>query len=165
MNTKKIAFLGVSTALVFAATQIRIPIVVGYLNLGDAIILISTYILGPLAAISGAIGSALADLIAGYPIYIAPTFIIKGLVALISYGVIRLFRSKKPNIPMRLAAFVLAELWMALGYLGFESLPFIYGFKTAVVSLPFNLLQALASVIIAIIITSIPAVKFERFKK
>jgi uncharacterized membrane protein len=41
-------------------------------------------ILGPFAAISAAIGSALADLIVGYSLYMPATFLIKGLMGLIS---------------------------------------------------------------------------------
>ena len=41
----KIAVAGVMAALIFAATQIRIPIPTGYLNLGDVMINICSFIL------------------------------------------------------------------------------------------------------------------------
>ena len=78
------ALCGVFAALVFIGTQIRIPTAIGYINLGDGVILIASYFIGPAAFFPGAIGSALSDLIAGYPMYIAPTFLIKGLMGLVA---------------------------------------------------------------------------------
>lgn len=41
----------------------------GYLNLGDCAVLFSGWLLGPIyGTVAGGVGSALADLLAGYPI-------------------------------------------------------------------------------------------------
>ena len=72
---RKVAICGLMAAFVFVATQIRIPTAIGYINLGDPVILISSFILGPIAFFPAAIGSALSDLLAGYAQYIIPTFI------------------------------------------------------------------------------------------
>ena len=79
---RKVAICGLMAAFVFVATQIRIPTAIGYINLGDPVILISSFILGPIAFFPAAIGSALSDLIAGYAQYIIPTFLIKGLMGI-----------------------------------------------------------------------------------
>ena len=42
---KKIAYAGVLTALIFVGTELHIPTAIGHINLGDAAILISAYIL------------------------------------------------------------------------------------------------------------------------
>ena len=75
-NLKKVAYAGVLAALVFIGTELHIPTAIGHINLGDLVILVSSYILGPLAFFPAAIGSTLADLLAGYPQYAVATFII-----------------------------------------------------------------------------------------
>ena len=90
-SLKVIALCGVFAALVFIGTELKIPTAIGYMNLGDGVILIASYFIGPAAFFPAAIGSALGDLIAGYPVYIAPTF-----------------------------AGILAELIMVGGYFAFE---------------------------------------------
>ena len=66
-NRKKtlrlIAFCGITAAFVFLGTQLRIPTAIGYINLGDAVILIASYIIGPAAFFPAAIGSAISDVI------------------------------------------------------------------------------------------------------
>ena len=66
-NRKKtlrlIAFCGITAAFVFLGTQLRIPTAIGYINLGDAVILIASYIIGPAAFFPAAIGSVLSSAI------------------------------------------------------------------------------------------------------
>ena len=86
-NTQKLAFGGMLAALVFAATYLfKIPISItqGYIHLGDAFILLGAVLLDWTAVPAAAIGSLLADLIAGYPLYCLPTFLIKAGVAAIA---------------------------------------------------------------------------------
>jgi uncharacterized membrane protein len=146
------ALCGVFAALVFIGTQIRIPTAIGYINLGDGVILIASYFIGPAAFFPGAIGSALSDLIAGYPMYIAPTFLIKGLMGLAAALIMTASHGKKaPGIVIRLAAFLGAELIMVGGYFVFEAL--YYDIAAAAGSVVFNLIQAGAAVVIAIPLT------------
>ena len=47
---------------------IQIPIPLGYAHLGDSVILITAYLFGPVVgALAGGIGSAMADILTGYP--------------------------------------------------------------------------------------------------
>lgn len=164
---RQIASAGILTALVFIATfviKIPIPATEGYVNLGDAVILISSFILGPFAAIPAAIGSALCDLISGYGQYVIPTFVIKGAMGLVAGLFFRAARDGKVSFPRRLSAFVLAELIMAGGYFLFESMPFMYGMSVAVLSVPFNLLQGLAGIILALPVSYVRILSSERFK-
>ena len=146
------ALCGVFAALVFVGTQIRLPTAIGYINLGDGVILIASYFIGPAAFFPGAIGSALSDLIAGYPMYIAPTFLIKGLMGLIAALIMANADGKKTmGFVIRLIASVAAELIMVAGYFVFESL--YYDVAAAVGSVVFNLVQAGAAIVIAIPLT------------
>ncbi|MBO6193119.1 MAG: ECF transporter S component [Clostridiales bacterium] len=158
-NTKrlrKIAFCGVAAAFVFVATQIRVPTAIGYINLGDAVILISSFILGPIAFFPAAIGSALSDLIAGYAQYIIPTFLIKGLMGFAAGA----YLSKvKVTAVKKILIGVIAEIIMIAGYFIFESLPFMYGWQAAAGSLFFNAIQGIAAVVIFVPVTSIPAIR------
>ena len=153
---KKIAFAGVFAAFVFIATQIRIPTAIGYINLGDGVILIGAFLFGPIAFFPAAIGSALSDLLAGYAQYIIPTFIIKGLMGGLSGA---LLRKASPSVVRKILVGLLAEVIMIAGYFVFESLPFMYGPAAAAGSLLFNLIQGIAAVVIFVPVTAIPAIK------
>ena len=153
-NRKKtlrlIAFCGITAAFVFLGTQLRIPTAIGYINLGDAVILIASYVIGPAAFFPAAIGSAIADLIAGYPMYILPTFVIKGLMGLAA-GFIMKHPEHRPHIVKRLLAGVAAEIIMVIGYFAVEV--FLYDVAAAAASIPFNLIQAAAALVIAVPVT------------
>ena len=150
---KKIAYTGVLAAFVFIGTQLHIPTAIGHINLGDLVILVAAYILGPFAAIAGAIGSALADLTAGYPQYVIPTFLIKGIMGFVAGLLMKRNSENKVPLARKLAAAVIAELIMVAGYFGFESLPFMYGVTAALGSVVPNLIQAGAAIIGAIPLT------------
>ena len=70
-----------------------------------------------------------------------------GLVA----GIIMRHPEHRPHIVKRLIAGVLAELIMVFGYFGVEI--FLYDFAAAAASIPFNLIQAAAALIIAVPVT------------
>lgn len=153
---RRIVISGVFAAFVFVATQIRIPTAIGYINLGDGVILIASFIIGPLAFFPAAIGSSLSDLIAGYAQYIIPTFLIKGLMGFIA-GV--LLRKSEATVIKKILTGIIAEIIMVAGYFIFESLPFMYGWEAASGSLIFNMIQGIAAVIVFASISSIPSVK------
>lgn len=144
------AFCGITAAFVFLGTQLRIPTAIGYINLGDAVILIASYVIGPAAFFPAAIGSAIADLIAGYPMYILPTFVIKGLMGLAA-GFILKHPEHRPHLVKRLLAGVAAEIIMVIGYFAVEV--FLYDVAAAAASIPFNLIQAAAALVIAVPVT------------
>lgn len=153
---RKVAICGLMAAFVFVATQIRIPTAIGYINLGDSVILISSFILGPIAFFPAAIGSALSDLLAGYAQYIIPTFIIKGLMGYVAGVSLRKFEI---TVLKKIIIGVIAEIIMIAGYFIFEALPFMYGPEAAAGSLFFNMIQGVAAVVIFVPVTSIPAIK------
>ena len=160
-NLKLIAICGIFAAFVFIGTELRIPTAIGYMNLGDAVILMASYFIGPAAFFPAAIGSALGDLIAGYPVYIAPTFVIKGLMGLVAALIMSKSHEKKAlGFVLRLIACVSAELIMVGGYFLFEM--FMYGREAALGSVAFNFIQAGVGILIAIPLTYAVRIKKTR---
>ncbi len=140
---RKLTYGGLMGAFIFLGTSIlSFPMINGYLNMGDGIILISAVILGPFAAIPAAIGSMLADLAAGFAIYAPFTFMIKGLVGLVPA---LLLRGKKLSLKTLILPFLMAEIIMVSGYFLADSLLFQAG---AVAAIPFNLVQGLFGILI-----------------
>jgi uncharacterized membrane protein len=151
-------------AAVFAAlcclativVQVPAPLV-GYLNLGDCVVLTGAFLLGPLyGALAAGIGSALADLLAGYVQYVPATLVIKGLVALVAALLFSLLckRLRMPALPARILAAVLGECIMVFGYFAYEALALGYG-AGALVGMPMNVLQAVLGVVSATVLTSL----------
>ncbi len=102
-NLKKLILAALFAALSCVATMsIRIPTpgTNGYIHPGDAIVILSGVILGPVwGFLAGGIGSALSDLIGGYFMYVPVTFVIKGLIALVA-GLIYEKIGKTPEKPL-----------------------------------------------------------------
>jgi uncharacterized membrane protein len=151
-KTKQIAFTGLFAAIIFVATAfLKIPAGPGYINLGDAFIFLACFILGPYGIIAAMLGSGLADLLAGYFIYIPATVVIKGLMALVAYLIIK----KNSKLPLIILATIIGELIMSGGYFLYE-IP-IYGFEVAVADLVFNFIQAIGGVIIGTLVVFLVA--------
>lgn len=111
------------TAVVFLATFIpRIPIPLGYAHLGDAAIFLIVLSLGRREALLAAcLGSALSDLLGGFPLWILPTLLIKFIMADIVWRVART-GSITPDRRRMITAFLLASAWMVIGYTVFGAL-------------------------------------------
>lgn len=144
-QTLKLAFGGMMAALVFVATyffKLPVSITQGYIHLGDGFILLGASLLGWASVPAAAIGSALADLLGGYTLYILPTFVIKGLVAAVAVGALR---AKRPYW-LTVALLAAAELVMVAGYFVTEWLLLGYGLAAAAGAVAPNLVQGLSGV-------------------
>ena len=143
---KNICFCAIFAALCTAATLISIPIPIGYINLGDLMVLTSGWCLGCVfGALAAGVGSMFADFLLGYAAYAPATFIIKALVALLAALLYssskKFFSSKIKDIIPRIASAMIAECVMVGGYFLFES--FIMGYGIAALSsVPLNAVQA-----------------------
>lgn len=158
-TTKKIVMSALLAALVCVATMlIRLPSPLGgYINLGDAVVLVCAFLLPKgYMFMAAAVGSALADVFSGYIAYAPATFIIKGLMTIIAFGIYMVVSKKSKPITAQIIGVAAAEIWMIAGYLIFES--FIYGFVPSLVNVPANAVQGVAGIII-----SLPLIKI--FKK
>lgn len=150
-NVKRLVFTALFTALIVVATAfVSIPLPLGgYVHLGDAFLFLATFILGPVyGVIASGLGSAIADLI-GYPTYALATLIIKALMSLIAYFFYYWLRkATKKTVLAEIVAGVTASVFMALGYFVFEVI--LYGTATVAISIPWNILQGVVGVAIAV---------------
>ena len=145
------------TAAMFAAMTtiatmiIKVPTLGtnGYVNIGDSIVLLSAWILGnPYGAAAAGIGSALADLLSGYPVYVPGTALIKFLMAFAAAIVFRAMRKKNVPLPVSyILSSVTAELIMIFGYFLYESTILGYGIAAAA-SIGSNAIQGITCMIL-----------------
>ena len=154
-NLKQIVMTALFAALACVATMsIRIPTpgTGGYIHPGDAIVILSGVILGPVwGLLAAGIGSAMADLLGGYFIYVPITFAVKGLIAFIA-GMIyhRLGKTSKTQYTAVILGGITDIILVAGGYFLCE-IP-LYGISAAAASIPANLIQGLSGLIIAFVL-------------
>ena len=121
----------------------------GYVNIGDSIVLISAWVIGnPYGAAAAGIGSALADLLSGYPAYIPGTAVIKFLMAFVASIVFN--AATKKNVQRNIAyaiSGVVAELIMIAGYFLYESTILGYGIAAAA-SIVSNAVQGITCLVL-----------------
>lgn len=164
-NLKKLILAALFAALSCVATMsIRIPTpgTGGYIHPGDAIVILSGVILGPVwGFFAGGIGSALSDLIGGYFVYVPITFVIKGLVALVAGHLYqKIGKTQKSRYVAVVLGGVADIILVAGGYFVCEY--FIYG-AGAAASIPANIIQGIGGLVISCILypilISIPNVR------
>ena len=119
ISAKEICVAGVMAAFVFIATLVpQIPIPLGYAHLGDGAIFLAVFFAGRRAGLfAGAVGSALADLAGGFPVWILPTLIIKAVMAEMFFRV-AVEGQTSPSLlkPRAIIGMTAACLFMTAGY-------------------------------------------------
>ena len=165
-NLLKVIYSAVLAALTCVATMvIRIPsfAAVGYVNIGDTIVLICGWLLGGIyGALAAGIGSGLADLLAGYGYYVPGTFIIKFLMALVAYLIYKKLASKQ--FVALITSGIIAEIIMIVGYFFYKALILGKGFAAAVPSVFSNLVQGITCLILGIVLFyALEKAKFNQF--
>ena len=156
---KFIAYTGMMTAIVYVATLIGVSTPVANFNIGDSAILITAALF---AMIAGGLGAFLADLTT-YPVTMLYTLVIKaieGLLAGIAFTLIYKWFDKKENPTKRDVALkivfatitcIVCTMLMAVGY--YICKAFMYGTpESALTSLPKNVVQAVVSTLIAVLV-------------
>lgn len=126
-----------AAAIILLTTLVSIPMPggLGYINLGDAGVLLAGVLLGGgWGALCAGAASAISDILLGWGVYAPATFVIKGAVALVG-GL--LFAASKKQI--RYAALFAAALIVPLGYFLYETL--LYGSAAAIPNIAFNAMQ------------------------
>ncbi|MHA1519505.1 MAG: ECF transporter S component [Promethearchaeota archaeon] len=153
----KVAILGIMTALVTVATiviRILIPATQGYFNFGDTIIYITAILFGAyIGGLAGGIGSGIADMI-GFPPFALISLASKGLEGYVVGLVYHKFSKSKRfggKQGYKIIAILCGAPFMIGGY--FIAEIFMFGMGPALVELPWNILQALTGISIAIPIT------------
>lgn len=151
------------TAIVYVCTLIGVSTPVANFNIGDSAILITAAMFNPITAmIAGGLGAFLADLTT-YPATMLYTLVIKaieGLVAGIAFTFIykrfdKIENPTKKDVALKIVfatiTCVCCTAFMAAGY--FVCKAFMYGtMESALTSLPKNIVQALVSTLIAMLV-------------
>lgn len=140
------------TCLATLVIQIPSPLS-GFMNLGDALVLTSAVLLGPVYGTAAAgIGSCLADVLSGYVVYAPATLVIKSLMALVLCLFLRVIH--RPRFLAGLLGAIAAETVMVLGYFAYDA--FFLGFGMgAAVGIPANLIQAALGIVITMCLVPI----------
>jgi uncharacterized membrane protein len=117
-KVKDMVYTALFAALVCVATfiiKVPLPVSGGYAHIGDGFIFLAVILIGKKkGARAGALGAALADIIGGYSFYAVPTFIIKGVMALIMGTMIEKLSSSMKY--KWLAGAALGSLWQVFAY-------------------------------------------------
>ena len=150
-RTKLLVMTGLFIALGYVATTVlMVPSPTGgYMNLGDTVVLLGAYLLGPVyGAIAGGVGPALADLLGGYGIYVPATLVIKALMAV---AAALLYKALGKKTGALVVCGIVAEVIMVVGYFVYEG--FLYGFAESATGIPSNLVQAAFGLVLSTLLT------------
>ncbi len=164
-NTKTLILAALFAALTYVGTSIiKIPTpTMGYVHPGDAFVILSGVLLGPVVGgLAAGLGSMLSDLLGGYFIYAPATFIIKFLVAAAAGFIVKKFGQRSSIATI---GGVIGEIFMVIGYFLFEIFLLAYsaggsitsktllaGITSSAAGIPFNLVQAALGVVLAAIL-------------
>ena len=148
-RTRMMVQTGAFAALACVATMVvKVPSPTnGYMNLGDTVVLLGAYLLGPVyGAVAAGIGSALADILLAAAVYAPATLVIKALMALVAGTLYRhLRRTEGPGAFHALGVLVtcglVGEVPMVLGYWLYDAL-LLGSLAGSAIGIPSNLVQA-----------------------
>ena len=154
MKTKELTLTAIMSAFVFIATFVpKIPIPLGYAHLGDAaIFLIVIYCGRRIGIISGTIGSAFADLLSGFPIWIVPTIFIKAVMA----ETFDRIRENNFLISLIVACFIMTAGYTIFGAILYNSL------TAGLSSTPGLLAKSVTNIVVTVILHSALKNKLKR---
>lgn len=143
-KTKKMMITALFTAMVFVVTMISIPIPFGFLNIGDALImLLAITIPLPMSMFIAGVGSMMADFALGWSQYAIFTLVIKSLEAALVYVLYHRVKSMNRFLP-----FVVGGLWIVLMY-GFTDVFLYQSWFQLIPSMSYNVFQGVGSAMIA----------------
>lgn len=136
------------TCVVTMMIPIKIPLNNGYIHPGDAFVLLSGIILGPIyGGLAAGIGSMFADLLSPYAQYAAATLVIKALAAMVAAYSYRHIRVRSVVL-----AGIFGGVVVTFGYFIIERFIFGNALTAAVVGVPFNILQNIFGILLASIL-------------
>jgi len=119
-----IGIFGAFTCVVTMVIAFPIPATNGFINIGDAVVMITGLLFGPIiGGIAGGIGSFFADIFLGYPQYALATLVIKGLEGFF----VGLIANPKKNYKWNYRDFIgviVGGLIMVFGYFFYEIMIF-----------------------------------------
>lgn len=162
-NTRTIVLAALLAAFTTVATMIiKIPTpTMGYIHLGDGLVLLCGILLGPgLGAAAAGIGSMFADIFSGYAAWAPATLIIKAATAFLGGLVFHKLSRTASATPVRtILAGIPAEAVMVLGYYVYEvglamagGSAFAAAAAATAAGVPFNIVQGAAGVIVSAVL-------------
>ena len=142
-KTRKLVYAALFAALTCVMTmivKIPVPATGGYVNLGDCVVLLAGWVLGPMyGGAAAGLGSMLADLVSGYPLYAPGTFVIKACMAVCAWAVFRAAAGEKRGLAARIGGALAGEAVMVAGYFAYEGVVLGFGLGAAA-AIPGNLI-------------------------
>ena len=167
-KTRKLVYAALFAALTCVMTmivKIPVPATGGYVNLGDCVVLLAGWVLGPMyGGAAAGLGSMLADLVSGYPLYAPGTFVIKACMAVCAWAVFRAAAGEKRGLAARIGADVpfallggtcrvrgalAGEAVMVAGYFAYEGVVLGFGLGAAA-AIPGNLIQGVFGLAVSV---------------
>ncbi len=166
-TTRTLTYSALFTALVAIATmaiQFPLPVVGGYINVGDCVIFLSAIIFSPLVGlVAGGIGSMLADVLTSFAIWAPFTLVIKGVEGFlcgIFFVLLKKHLNEKALKKLCFIPMLLATIFMAIGYT--VATQIIYqNVEITLLSIPSFFIQGAISTVLAFILLNI--FKFKKF--
>ena len=150
-KTKLMVLTALFAAMTCVATlslHIPTPGTGGYIHPGDALVVLSGILLGPIyGGLAAGLGSCLSDLLSGYMIYVPTPFTVKAAIAIVCYFVYHKLLAKVSSVIVKgIITGCFSTFLVAAGYCFFEY--FIYG-AGAFASIPANLIQGVSGLVIS----------------
>jgi uncharacterized membrane protein len=142
-----LAVTAMMTAVVFVLTSIvRVPTPAkGYIHLGDVGVFFAAFAFGPwIGGIAGGLGTGLADIVGGFPLWAPFSLVIHGLQGLVVGWMSRRWQGAKGLV---LSALV-GGMIVVIGYLAAGIL--LSGVGAAVGELPLNVIQVSAGAVVGV---------------
>ncbi len=148
------AMAAVFAALTCVATLmlvVSIPATTGYFNVGETVIYTAALLFGPLVGgIAGGAGAAIADMI-GFVQFAPGTLIIKGVEGVLVGALHKKIQRRTRSLSLSATvSVIIGGLEMIAGYFLYEQLALGYPFAVALGEVPFNILQMLVGLAIAL---------------
>lgn len=167
-STRTVILAALLAAFTTVATMmIKFPTpTLGYIHLGDGLVLLCGVLLGPgMGAAAAGIGSMLADLFSGYAAFAPATLIIKALTAFVGGWVFHHLHASAFRTPVRTTlGGIPAECVMVLGYYLYEAGMMVVGGSSFAAALsataagvPFNIVQGAVGVILSVVLLPVLA--------
>jgi len=147
VDPRTLAVTAVMAAVVFVLTSIvHVPTPArGYIHLGDTGVFFAAFAFGPwIGAVAGGVGTLLADVVGGFPLWAPFSLLIHGLQG----WVVGWMSRRWSGVPGLILSAVVGGAIVVIGYL--VAGLFLAGAGAALGELPMNVLQVVGGAVVAI---------------
>ena len=151
---REIAVTALMAALIFVATflvKIPNPATGGYSHMGDCMIFLAVIFLGRKnGSLAASIGAALSDFLAGAPVWILPTLIIKYIMAFIMGTIVK---AKPESKKLQIVGATVGGLFQIAAYTLAKML--LIGLMPALLSIPNICIQTLVGIVLFAVLSGV----------